>query len=198
VSPSRATATCTQLSFSMSDFSVAQVTTAAAGNAATRLTSLDLRGSAYAQVPACCITPRPAFSQESVHRSLEPLSVATRAHIVVAGRPAGVAAPRHQLSEAAAYHTVLGRADAGGNAAPSHQCACCCSETAHAVPPLLLGPATGTGVTVTAGRRAATGVLPPAGHALAANAGAAAAGLEPCRHVEALLALQRCFHVRAC
>ena len=59
-----------EISFLMSDLSVAQVATAAAGNAATRLTSLDLRGSAYAQVPACCITPPCEFC--AVHMAMCP------------------------------------------------------------------------------------------------------------------------------
>ena len=52
---------------------------------------------------------------------------------------------------------------------------CCCSLIANAVPPLLLDLATYAVVGVAAGRRTAAGVLPPAGHALTADAGAAAA-----------------------
>ena len=79
--PSPATATCVRLSCTTSSVQHRTSAAAAAGQAATRLTSLDLRGSAYAKVPAIAL-PRPAVSQEWFCHVLVPHPALIHMHLL--------------------------------------------------------------------------------------------------------------------
>lgn len=152
---------------------------AAAGNAAKRLTSLNLKGSAYDKVPASCVAT-PCIESGACSHLLVALSGATQMHVVTTERFANIAAPRRQLPEAAAHRSVLGCADAGGCVCRISSLAACCCNTNRRYASATQLRMTAC-VCVVAGWHTATGSLPAAEHALTADSRVAAAGLVPPR-----------------